>query len=153
MLNPRAVLVPVIASLFLAACGGEEGPTREEFAKSADDICRDLSQTTEEIAAPENPGELAGFADTLTREVDGAVKRVKALEVPEGDAGEKAKQFQDAIEADANDKIKPALTDLKEAAEARDEKQIVSAGERLQAVKTPESDKLAREIGAQQCAD
>lgn len=155
MLARRFALLPVLASLGLAACGGEEAPTRQEFASQANRICVEVERATERQQTPDSPDELAGLAGSLTSTVDRATKRIQDLEVPEGADGDKAKQFQDALARETNDTVKPALSDLKQAAEARDEKRIVSAAERLQAASRQEgrSDKLAKELGANECAD
>lgn len=149
----KLTLLFVVGSVGLAACGGEDKPSKAEFANSANNICADLEKASERLGAPDSVAEIEKFASDAEKEVDEAVAKLEGLETPEGENGKKAKEFVEAIKKDTNDKIKPALNDLRNAAQAKDEKAIVAAAEKIQAVETPESDRLANEIGARSCAD
>ncbi len=149
----KLTLLFVVGSLGLAACGGDDKPSKAEFANSANNICADLKKATERLGRPDSVAELETFASDAEKEIDAAVGRLDGLELPDGEAGDKAQEFVDAIKNDANDKLKPALTDLRNAAQAKDEKAIVEAGKKLQAIDTEDSDRLANEIGARGCAD
>ena len=149
----RLSLLFVVGSVALAACGGDDKPSKSEFANSANNICADLEKASERLGTPDSVAEIEKFAADAEKEVDEAVAKLEGLETPEGKDGEKAQQFIDAIKKDTDDKIKPALNDLRTAAQAKDEKAIVAAAEKIQAVETPEADKLANEIGARGCAD
>ena len=153
----RLSVLLVTSSLALAACGGDDesssAPSADQFAKDANNICADLEKAGEGLREPESVAEIEQFASDAEKEIDEAVKRLDDLETPEGEEGEKAQQFIDAIKRDTNEKIKPALQELRNAAQAKDEKAIVAAAEEIQKVDTKEADKLAAEIGARGCAD
>jgi cytochrome c556 len=144
-----------LAALALGACGGSDKPSREEFAKSAEKVCADLKKQSERLSTsePDNVGEIAQFARDARKTAEDAVKKVRALELPEGEAGEKAGQWQDAVESEAEEKLIPALQKLEKAADANDEQALVAAAQELQGLESTESDRLAREIGAEGCAD
>ena len=149
----RLSLLVVLSSLALAACGGDDKPSQKEFAADANKICVDLEKAGQSLEEPESVAEIEKFAGDAEKKIDETVKRLDELETPDGDDGEKAQQFIDAIKKDTDEKIKPALSQLREAAQAKDEKAIVAAAEGIQKVKTDSADKLAKEIGANECAD
>ena len=149
----KLALLFVTSTMALAACGGDDAPSADEFAKDANNICADLEKAGQGLQEPESVAEIEKFASDAEREIDEAVKRLDELETPEGDDGEKAQQFIDAIKKDTDDKIKPALQELRNAAQAKDEKAIVAAAEKIQKVDTKEADRLASEVGARGCAD
>jgi hypothetical protein len=153
-MNARAVLPTSLLTLaLLAGCGGDDGPTREEFAAEANRVCQEVNRAGERLGTPDNPGEIVSFVDEANRTVDRGVQRLRDLETPEGEDGERAEQFVAAVEREANEQLKPALRDLRAAAERRDVDALQTAAERVQNVSTEESDRLAREIGADACAD
>jgi len=143
------------AALALGACGGSDKPTREEFAKSAEKVCADLKKQSERLSTsePDNIGEIQTFAQDARKTAQDAVKKVQALEVPEGEAGKKATAWKDAVKSEAEDKLIPALNALDKAAGANDEQALVAAAQQIQGLESTESDRLAREIGAEGCAD
>jgi hypothetical protein len=146
-------MLAVFASLGLAACGGDDAPSREEFARNADSICKDLEQATERIRE-QNPSNLKGVAKAvgeLKSEADDATKRLDDLEVPEGEDGEKAERFVESVKTNAG-QVTGALDEMQKAAESGDQKKVVAAAEKLQKVDTKDVDKLAQDVGAKGCA-
>ena len=143
------------AALAFAGCGGEDKPTREEFATNAEKVCADLKKQSERLStsAPESIEEIQKFAQDAKKTSEGAVKQVQELELPDGDAGEKAKAWQDAVTREAEDQLIPALDELDKAAGANDRQALVAAVRKLQGLESTESDRLARDIGAEGCAD
>ena len=152
MNSRRAVLVPILAAFTLSACG-EDKPSRAEFATQAEKICADIEKAGDSLGSPDSAKELPAFVDKATKTLDDGVSRMQKLETPDGDAGKKAEEFVSQLETDANDKLKPALQELKSAAEKEDQQALAASAEKLQKLDTSESDKLAREIGAEGCAE
>ena len=150
----RLTTALVLASMTLAACGDDEDkPTRQKFAADANKICRDLEKAGQSLNSPQSVAEIERYATQLEKEVDEAVGRLGKLETPEGDDGKKAQKFIDEIEKGTNEQIRPALGKLREAAQAKDEKAIVAAAGEIEKVETPEADRLAKELGAKECAN
>ena len=149
----RATLV-VLGALAVAGCGGDDGISRDEFAANAEEVCADLERQSEELSQnePENVAQIVDFTQEARRTAEDAVERVRELEVPEGDDGETARQWQDAVEKEAEEQLIPALDELEKAAEANDEQAILSAAQKIQGIEATESDRLARELGAEGCA-
>jgi hypothetical protein len=143
----------VAGSLALAACGGDDGPSKEEFAREADRICADFEKASDGLGSPNSVAEIGPFAEKASGEIDKVIQRLDELETPSGDEGEKAQQFIDAVKADAQGKIKPALAEMKTAAEKKDEQGVVAAAEKIQKIDTSKSDDLARQAGARGCAE
>ena len=135
------------------ACGGDDAPTREEFAREADRICADFEKASDKLGTPDNVAEIGPFAQKASTELDKVVQRLDELETPSGDEGDKAQKFIDAVKADAQGKIKPALAEMRTAAEKKDEKAVIAAAEKIQKVDTSKSDDLARKAGARGCAE
>jgi hypothetical protein len=153
----RLSLLFVLSTMALGACGGggDDAPSADEFAKDANTICADLEKAGKRLQQPESIAEIEQFAADAEKQIDAAVKRLDELETPEGEDGEKAQKFIDAIKSDTDTKIKPALQELRTAAQAKDEKAIVAAAEKIQKVEaaTKNTDKLATEAGARRCAN
>jgi hypothetical protein len=139
----------------LAGCGGEDKPSQEEFAANAERVCADVEKQSDALSKvqPKNAGEIVDFAERARRTAEDAVKRIRELEVPDGEDGEKAQQWQDAVEQEAEEQLIPALDDLVRAAQDGDDKAILEAAQRIQGIEARNSDRLAREIGAEGCAD
>ena len=143
------------ATVALAGCGGSDKPSKDEFAADAEKICADLEKQSAALSKndPDSVGEIIAFTKKARTTAQDAVKRIQALETPEGSDGEKAEKWKDAVETEANDKLIPALDRLEKAAQANDEQAIVTAAQQIQGIEATESDNLAREIGAEGCAD
>ena len=151
----RGAALAAAGVLALAGCGGDDKPSKDEFAASAERVCADLEKRSDELSQtrPENNAEIVEFARRARSTAQDAVKRVRALEVPEGGDGDKAEQWQDAVQREAEGQLIPALDDLEKAARDGDDQRILEAAQAIQGLEATQSDKLAREIGAEGCAD
>ena len=150
----RLALLGAVATL--AGCGGgEEKPTKEEFARSADAICAELDRQSEELAGADadSPEEFVSFARRARDAAREAVRRVGELEVPEGADGEVAQAWQDAVRTQAEEEVIPAFDKLEKAAQANDEQALVAAAQELQDVDSSRADRLATDLGARRCAE
>ena len=153
-------LALVLLSLGLVACGddddgggGGDAPTKQEFAKQADKICNETEKEFESIGeGAESPEEVANAIDQVIDESRSAADDLVALERPEGADGETATQFVETFEQELNDKLIPALEDVKKALEAKDAQAVQEAVGKLQDIEGTESDKYARELGATACS-
>ncbi len=147
-------LAPLVA-LLVAGCGGDDGPTRQEFAADANKVCTDIERQSEQLgeAQPDSVAEIGRFADRAEKTVQDGVSRLEKIERPSGDDGKKAKEFVDALKSDVERELVPALRDLKTAANEKDAKGLRSAAAELQKIDTSRSDKLAKDLGATACAE
>ncbi len=151
--SPLAI---VFVSLGLAACGGDDdsasAPSKAEYAKNAEQICRDTEKELENIGnGSESPAEVADAIDKVIKESRDAADDLVALERPEGDAGQTAEEFSEGFKTELNDKIVPALEDLQAALRKKDVEGVQAAAKKLQSLETSKSDKAARELGATAC--
>jgi hypothetical protein len=138
-----------------ASCGGDgDAPSEAEFADRANEVCRDAEQALQDVAqGAESPQQIADAVDRVIEESRNAVDELADLERPEGDAGETADRFVDATRREIEDEGIPALEDLRDALERRDQQAAQEAAERLQGIDTEESNSAARELGADACAE
>ena len=83
----------------------------------------------------------------------GSLDGLKALDRPDGAAGDAADEFIAALEHDIKDKGIPALKKLRDAARANDQKSAQQAIAQLQAIDSGNTDKLAVAAGAKGCAN
>jgi hypothetical protein len=145
-----AVLAPAVA-----ACGGDDAPSREEFARNADGICADIERELKSLNRinPNTPGELSAFLGQLKSRINEGVKRLSELERPEGDAGKTADEFISTLDDELRQQAIPALDELEAAAKQRDEIKLRAAARKLDALKETRSDRLARELGADKCGE
>jgi hypothetical protein len=150
------VALPLAVAIAAAGCGGgDDAPSKEEFAKQADAICADLEKQSNALGEsnPQSVNAIAEFAAKAKKTAEDGVKRINDLEVPSGSDGEKAKEWQKAITDDAEQKLIPALEELEAAAKKNDTKGVVAAAGKLQKLDSSKTDQLARDIGATRCAD
>lgn len=151
-----AVLALLLATLALPACGGDDddGVSREDYAERVDRVCDDAVRELRELdlRGAETRAEITGLFDDLIVKSRAAVDRVKALERPQGDAGETADRFVGALDREFERGLLPALEDLKNAILSGDREAAADAAERLNALENAESDRFARELGADGCA-
>ncbi|MDQ3741582.1 MAG: hypothetical protein M3320_09740 [Actinomycetota bacterium] len=153
MTRIRIALAVPLAALAFAGCGGDDAPSKEEFAEAADKVCADLEKQTQNLGRPENVEEIQTFAQELRKTAEDAVSKVEDLEVPEGDDGEKAEQWKNAVKDEAENQLLPAVEELEKAAEANDEKAIVEAAQKIDQLEATESDRLAKELGLKECGE
>ena len=147
----------------LAACGGGDdssgeadsggdAPSKQEFAKNAEQICRNAEKELEQIG--EDAGSLealsAALGKALNRTRDAADELVN-LERPDGADGETATKFVEGFKQEFDEKLAPAIEDLRDAVEQKDQQAVQEAAAKLESLENSESDKYAREIGADAC--
>ena len=152
-------LVPLIVVLLgfgIAACGGDDdggsAPTKAEFAKDADKVCKDTEKEIEKIGqGASSPDALADAIDKVIAASKNAANKLTDLERPDGDAGDTATKFAEGFEQELNDKLIPALEKLKKAIQDKDAQAAQAAAADLQKLESTQSDKYARELGATAC--
>jgi hypothetical protein len=148
----RAVPAVVVA-LLVAGCGGSSAPSRADYGKDVDKICKTLEDRVAAVQrdTPKTTDELVAYADELTRALDDGVRELKAVERPDGEDGAKAQRWLDELQREA-DTVRPALAALKDAARRKDEAAIKRAAARIQSLDSRRVDQLAREAGARGCS-
>ena len=153
MTRLASILLCVLA-FGLAACGGDDAPSKEDFAERANEICREAERALDNVGQEaESPDEIADAVDRVIEESRNAVDELADLERPEGSDGETAERFVNATREEIEDEGIPALEDLRDAVRSEDPEAAQEAAQRLQEVQTDESNKAARELGANACAE
>jgi len=152
-------LAPILLCVLatgLVSCGGDDddAPSRQEFADKANEICREASQSLENVGDnADSPDEIADAVDRVIEKSRDAMDDLSNLERPEGDAGETAQEFIDATRSEIQDKGIPALEDLRDAIKKGDQQAAQEAAQRLQGISTEGSQKAASKLGADECAE
>jgi hypothetical protein len=151
-MNRFAAAPLALVVLAVVGCGGGDAPSKAEFAADAEKICKDTESQLEDVAQDAStPDEIADAVERVIDATQGSLDKLKALDRPDGEAGQVAEKFVNAVESDIEDKGMPALEELRDALRKHDQQAAQRAAQRLQAVETTNSDKLAREIGAPTC--
>jgi hypothetical protein len=149
-------LTLIVLVLGLVACGGGDGdaPSKADFAADADKICKNAETALQGVGQnASSPDEIAAAVDKVIAQTQKSVDELKDLDRPDGDAGEAADEFVDAMRSDIEEKGIPALEDLRDALKKNDQQAAQDAAQKLQAIETADSDKLARAVGAKACAE
>jgi soluble cytochrome b562 len=156
---PRAVtrllpLAVVVASLGLVTCGGgSDAPSKQEFAQDAERICKETEKALEGFGENVNSAEdAANVIDKVIERARKAADELANLERPEGESGETATKFAEGFRKELEDKLVPALEELKRALQSKDPQAIQEAASKLQSLEATESDRYARELGIRACA-
>jgi hypothetical protein len=150
-------LAPVLLTLLafaVASCGGDDAPSQEEYAERANEICREAERSLADVAeGAQSREEIAQAVDRLIDEFRKAVDELADLERPDGEAGEKADEFVEANRREIEEKGVPALEDLREALKNGDQQAAQEAAQRLQEIDSSDSNRAARELGANACGE
>jgi hypothetical protein len=146
------VLLPSVIAL--GACGGD-GVSKEDYARDLDEVCSDLEEQTRAIGQvrPDNPRELTEQLDKIRVAIRDGIQRLRDIERPDGDDGERAAEYLDRVASDFEDQLVPALDELAEAVKAKDEIKVRAAAARLQSIDDRKTEALARDLGADGCAE
>jgi hypothetical protein len=148
---PLAILA---VSVGLLGCGGDEGdtPSKQEFAENANRICRETEKEFEQIGqSADSPEELVDVLDKAIDKSQAAADDLVELDRPEGADGEAASKFVEGFKSELNEKLVPAIEDLKQAVKDKDAQAVQEAAQRLQQLEATQSDRYARELGATAC--
>jgi hypothetical protein len=147
------VLIVVALAAIAAGCGGSSVPTRATYGKNVDKLCATLDDRVSAIQrkAPQTTEDLVAFADDLEKVIDDGVKQLSEVERPDGADGEKADAWIKELTRQKDQAIKPALAELKKAAQSKDTAAIQRAVKRIQQVDEGKVDQLARAAGARSC--
>jgi hypothetical protein len=147
-------LIPVVCVLALSACGGDDAPSKAEFAEKAEKICKNAEKQLENIGEnATSPDEIADAVDKVIDQSQSSLDELRDLDRPEGDAGEAADTFVAALERDIEDKGIPALEELRDAVRDNDQTAAQKAAQKLQAIETSNTNELAKKIGAAGCGE
>jgi hypothetical protein len=147
------VLMVVALAVIAGGCGGSSGPSRASYGKEVDRLCATLDDRVSAIQkkAPQTTDELVAFADDLQKVLDDGVRQLSDVKRPDGDDGDKADAWITELTREKDQAIKPALADLKKAAQTKDTAGIQRAVKRIQQVDGQKVDRLARDAGARSC--
>jgi hypothetical protein len=146
----RASLALLLLSLLVAACGGGDSASKEDFAQKANRICRDTEKELQGLGTGSRQ-ELVDTIDKVIQTARQASDDLLDIERPDGEDGETATKFVEGFDKELDDKLVPALEDLKKAVQDNDTKAAQDAAARLQQLEATDSDRYARELGARAC--
>jgi hypothetical protein len=133
--------------LAAAGCGGgDDRLTREELVEEADATCREFDQRVEEVDEPESLDDIERYVQEIRPIVEEGTEELDALEPPE----ELEDEYTEWIEATRSGVDR--IGELEDAAASGDEQRIQEV---LQggAEGGEEADRLAEELGFQECGD
>jgi hypothetical protein len=146
----RASLALLLLSLLVAACGGGDSASKEDFAQKANRICRDTEKELQGLGTGSRQ-ELVDTIDKVIQTARQASDDLLDIERPDGEDGETATKFVEGFDKELDDKLVPALEDLKKAVQDNDTKAAQDAAARLQQLEATDSDRYARALGARAC--
>jgi hypothetical protein len=133
--------------LVAAGCGGGSGRlTREELIEEADATCAEFDRQIEDVQEPESLDDIERYVQEIRPIVEEGTNELDDLEPPE----EFEDEYDDWIEATRS--AVDRFDELEEAAASGDEQRIQEVLEGG-AEGGEEADRLAQELGFQECGD
>jgi hypothetical protein len=147
------VLIVLALAAIVGGCGGSSAPSRASYGKEVDRLCATLDDRVSALQkkAPQTTDELVAFADDLQKVLDDGVRQLSEVKRPEGADGDKADAWIEELTREKDQAIKPALAELKKAAQTKDTAAIQRAVKRIQQVDEQKVNQLARDAGARSC--
>ena len=147
-----APLALVALALGVSACGGDDAPSKAEYAADIERVCNDARKYATGLGKDaSSPDEFAQAIDKVIEDMRSSMDELQELDTPDGDAGETAEKFVKVTVSDTEGEGIPALEDFRDALKDNDQKAAQAAYARLQEVDTQEADRLAGELGARDC--
>jgi predicted nucleic acid-binding Zn-ribbon protein len=146
----RLALFAFVLAIAASGCGGGGGGgglSQEEFVAELDQICADFNAKQDEIGEPETLEDVAEQGPQVQAEFEAAVERIRDLGDPPAEIAEDADRFREIAEDSQR-----LIGDLVDAAEANDLQRAEAIAEEGQAL-NDESEEIARELGAENCAE
>ena len=145
----------VALAAIVAGCGGSSAPSKATYGKKVDKVCATLDDRVSAIQkkVPQTTDELVAFSDDLQKVIDDGVRQLSEVKRPDGADGDKADAWIKELTRQKDEAIKPALADLKKAAQSKDTAAIQRAVKRIQQVDEQKVNQLARDAGARSCGD
>jgi hypothetical protein len=147
------VLIVLALAAIVGGCGGSSAPSRASYGKEVDRLCATLDDRVSALQkkAPQTTDELVAFADDLQKVLDDGVRQLSEVKRPDGADGDKADAWIEELTREKDQAIKPALAELKKAAQTQDTAAIQRAVKRIQQVDEQKVNQLARDAGARSC--
>jgi hypothetical protein len=147
------VLIVLALTVIAGGCGGSSAPSRASYGKEVDRLCATLDDRVSALQkkAPQTTDELVAFADDLQKVLDDGVRQLSEVKRPDGADGDKAEAWIKELTREKDQAIKPALAELKKAAQTKDTAAIQRAVKRIQQVDEQKVNQLARDAGARSC--
>ena len=137
-----------------AAAAATRRRTKAQYGKNASRVCAQLEKKTNDAAqgSPTTPDQIAAYADRLSKVLSDGVQSLDNVQRPDGKDGDAAKAYVDELRKQIDGQVKPALTDLKNAAQKKDTAGVQAAAQKIRAVDNTKVKQLARQAGATGCA-
>jgi hypothetical protein len=148
------VVAALLVSATLASCG-DEGPSKEDYAQDLDKICAAAEDRFQELdnTNPESLAEVERLVARIKSAGNAAIAKMEDLERPDGDAGEQAQRYLTAQRREWEQQAIPALDQLVGAVRRKDELELRSAVRKLDALQNAPSERIAAQLGADECAE
>jgi hypothetical protein len=144
------LLLALLGSLLLVACGGEDTLTTNEYRTQARQICQDADRATESVEEPTRATSeaIVDYFRRLLRANERSTRRFESLEPPE----ELSDAHQDALKAnrDGVAEVRRVIRELEGGGDPREV--LTGAQTRLERLSGDAAD-AARRLGVPECAD
>jgi len=142
-----AVAGTVVALALAAGCGGDDGPSAEDYAQQGNEVCREAVADAKDIERPsgDSSDAVAAYANAFLPIAKRRLEGLRALEPAEGD-----ERFHDRLIAE-QERYVAAVETLGEAA-GRDDRATAARAAEEGARSARRSSLLYRELGLDTCA-
>ncbi len=133
------------SSLVLAACGGDDALSRDDYVKQANAVCRDYNQKVAGLPEPQSFEDVPAFVDKGKALAGEAVGKLDELEPPE-----ELKADHEAFVKEGRE-VSATADRIADAAKKKDEAALQRAAEEGER-RDEASDKRAQRMGLTECA-
>lgn len=142
-----AVAGTVVTLALAAGCGGDDGPSAEDYARQANEVCRQAAEDAKDIERPtgDSSDAVAAYANAFLPIAKRRLEGLRALEPAEDDA-----RFHERL-IEEQERYVAAVETLGEAA-GRDDRATAARAAEEGARSAGRSTVLYRELGLDACA-
>lgn len=142
----RPIAITLTCAAALAACGGDDRLSAEDYRTQGNEACEAYEQRVRELAQPSSLDDVPEYADQAQAELTELIDTLDELQPPDD-----LEQRHDELVRLGRQSVE-ALGDLSAAGESGEQQQIqraLAGAARLD----QQSDQLSRDLGLEACAD